>query len=220
MACSEFARWMLLLSGEAALVVVIGATFWLQNWQYSLPTPRPVALTQPSLGSTLQLPHANLLIGSRGEVTDRPILLHFFNPACPCSRFNAPHLQELLNQFEDQVTIIAVLEADDPLQARDDFAAWQLDCPAMIDSGGEIAHSIGVYSTPQAVVLDRQGRLYYRGNYNLSRYCVSPETEFVRLALEACTRGQPLPTFPAAAMIAQGCPLPIDRLMRNEDRPR
>src|SRR5262249_46492721 len=42
----------------------------------------------------------------------------------------------------------------------------------------------GVYSTPQAVLLDAKSHIVFRGNYNVSRYCTDPRTEFVRIALE------------------------------------
>jgi hypothetical protein len=69
---------------------------------------------------------------------------------------------------------------------------------------------MGVYSTPQGVVLDSQSRLYYRGNYNRSRYCTEPESEYVRLAIAACLAGDSAPTFDEDSTTARGCELPAN----------
>jgi hypothetical protein len=49
---------------------------------------------------------------------------------------------------------------------------------------GATAQSFGVYSTPQAVILDLAHTLRFRGNYNNSRYCDDQETEYARIAFE------------------------------------
>ena len=69
-----------------------------------------------------------------------------------------------------------------------------------------IANAAGVYATPQAVLVNARRELVYRGNYNTSRYCSNPETEYVRIALESLVgRSAPanLPESPA-----YGCELP------------
>ena len=119
------------------------------------------------------------------------------------------HLRRLVTIFADRVRVIAVIEVDDP-QALEEFRELNLACEVVLDQRGFIAHQAGVYSTPQGAVLASDGKLFYRGNYNLGRYCTAPENEFVRRALEACLANEPLPEFPAAATIAQGCPLPVD----------
>jgi hypothetical protein len=75
----------------------------------------------------------------------------------------------------------------------------------VVDRRGAIAAEAGVYSTPQAVLVDERGRLAYRGNYNVSRYCVDPRTEFARLAIESLLAKQSV-TVPETE--AYGCELP------------
>jgi len=41
----------------------------------------------------------------------------------------------------------------------------------LVDADGSLAKMVGVYSSPQAVIVDTRGALYYRGNDNLARYC-------------------------------------------------
>lgn len=198
--------WIALLSGEVCLAALALGVFWYQDWQYSLPTPRPVALRQAAVGEFVEL----AALTDTADSAPRPTLLHFFNPACPCSQFNLDHVRELIAKFDGKVRVVAVLEVNETAEALEQFANLGLNCSALVDADGEIARQAGVYSTPQGVVLDEQGRLYYRGNYNLGRYCAAMETEFVRLSLESCLQQHSPPEFPAAATVALGCELPAN----------
>lgn len=179
----------------ASMFSAIGAAFWYQDWQYSLPTPKPAGLTQPSIGVPLDAKQA------------KPKLLHFYNPDCPCSQFNTGHLRELVEKYGGRVEFQAVLQTD-RADARERWQKLGIPMAAELDGDRRIAEKYGVYSTPQAVLVNAQGRLYFRGNYNLSRYCTDRNTEFARIALDSLIAGQALPKMNAAATTAYGCPLP------------
>jgi hypothetical protein len=202
------AKILLLVSCEALFCGVVAAAFWYQDLRFSLPTPTPADLAQPPLGKPLTLapPLAALLDCGDGA----PCLVHFFNQSCPCSRFNIDHVRHLVDLFGERVRIVAVLEGDDAGGSLAAFSKLDLDIAATPDVDGKIAASLGVYATPQAVVLDREGRLIFRGNYNASRFCVDRETEFARLALECCLTGATPPPWPGTATVAQGCELPAN----------
>ncbi len=176
--------------------------FWWQDWQYSQPTPKPAQLFQPAFGAIVHLEPTLRAYDRPGK----PLLLHFFNSDCPCSRFNIDHLRALKKQFGIQgVSFVAVVQGT-PDQIRS-FKKYELETPVVEDPDGRIAFQLGVYSTPQAVILTPKHELYFRGNYNLTRYCSDPRTEFVRLALEHLINGERLGKQPEAALIAYGCPL-------------
>ena len=80
---------------------------------------------------------------------------------------------------------------------------------AILDADGSLGRALGVYSTPQAVILNGDGTLFFRGNYNLSRYCADAKTEYARLALEHALAHTPY-TAPEGANIAYGCELPAN----------
>ena len=196
-------RKRVVLSLLAAMLTVIGVTYYRQELRYALPTPRPQGLVQPAFGSHLQtLLPASLL----ASTPSRPLMLHFYNPDCPCSRFNESHLHEMARQFEGKVNFVLVVP-EGSRNAADRFAK-SLHCEVQEDKQGRIAAKCGVYSSPQAVILDSAGNLYYRGNYNRSRYCEDPHSEYARLALEAVAANKPLPALPKQATIAYGCALP------------
>ena len=136
------------------------------------------------------------------------MLLHFFNPDCPCSRFNVEHISALEQRFGREVLFVAVLAEGDPAAMRRAYRALPLTLPSYVDADHTLADALGVYSTPQAAVLDGTGRLFYQGNYNVTRYCRDRRTEFARLALESVLAGGPPPLVSTAANTAYGCPLP------------
>lgn len=178
----------------------IAWVFWDQDVRYSLPTPTPAHLQQPPRGTAVTLPASFAL---PPEHEGRPLLLHFYNPDCPCSRFNREHVAALHLRHGEQVAFVAVLECD--TAHRDEDSG--LDLPHFVDTNGTLAASLGVYATPQAVLLDAERRIVFRGNYNTSRYCSDPGTEFVRLAIDALLAGRSYDP-PAAASVSYGCELP------------
>ena len=157
----------------------------------------PPTLVAAAIGKTVILP-----TGVNPAVDDgRPLFLHFFNPDCPCTRFNAEHVRALRLQFAGKVHFVAVMQIFDDQDAarrREGLAsAARLLGPEMetcIDDGGKIAAACGVYSTPQAVILTPgpARTLRFRGNYNVSRYCADPRTEFARQDLTAIVNHQPI----------------------------
>lgn len=184
----------------------VALAFWRLDLRYALPTPVPALHAEVAAGAEVQLPPELVPVGSG------PLLLHFFNPQCPCSRFNLEHVHELARRFEGKVRVVAVLEADEG-EVRGARERWLEDFDTvLVDADGSIAAAVGVYSTPQAALIDARGQLFWRGNYNLSRYCVTPATEFARIALERLCAGEAAPTEDARALVAWGCPLPTSEV--------
>jgi hypothetical protein len=199
-------RTFLTLAAGAALLSLAVTVLWRQNWRYSLPVPRPAGLEQPEFGAVPVTPAA--LVDTRHSAS-KPLFVRFFNPACPCSRFNLSHLRVLLKTHGGRVEFIAVLEGETSADAlQQELASLGVSIPAIADSWGAIVGALGVYATPEAAVLEAGGRLFYRGNYNRVRYYAIPSSEYARIALEALLAGQPRPLYRDEAAVAWGCPLP------------
>jgi hypothetical protein len=191
--------WLILLS------LTIGGLYWHMEWQFSLPTPIPAHYQAVERGASIQLPPA---AGAVLRHVGKPLFLHFFNPDCPCSRFNMPQFRALVQQYGDQVNFAIVVlspKTFTPEQLQKKFNLPQA-IPVLRDS--VIAAICGVYSTPQAVLIDRDSRLYFRGNYNRNRYCSDEKTGFARQALDGLLSGNYSLTFSPLALKAYGCQLP------------
>ncbi|HEY9044794.1 MAG TPA: redoxin family protein [Ohtaekwangia sp.] len=187
----------LMLMGCSTGVAVL---FWQQDAKYSLPTPVPADYKEVTIGQAVQLP------ASLGK--QRAYFFHFYNPDCPCSRFNARYIQSLIRSYRSEVAFTIVVSSEEGRQqAADTFGE---DIPIVTDTQQAIATACGVYSTPQAAIVDADGKLYYRGNYNRARYCTTKASNFAELSLLALLNHQPSPAFGIVATQSYGCSLPGD----------
>jgi hypothetical protein len=182
------------------LLATIVALFWQCEWVYSLPTPVPRNYRVIDPGTPI---HVNYTLPFK---KDKPVLLHFYNPDCPCSRFNIPHFKSLVNQFGDKISFAIVPVTRKKLTGPDILKKFDLDIPVIFDTS--LINACGVYSTPQAVLLDTNRQLYYRGNYNRTRYCTDTKTEYTRMAINKLLQNNAAIIFDLFALKAYGCQLP------------
>lgn len=189
--------WLFLLAAG------IAAIFWYNEWQYHLPTPVPMNYHDVTNGVVVQFPAS-----ARELPEGKPLFLHFFNPDCPCSRFNMPQFRALVKAYGDRANFAIVLMGPKSYTAEQLQKKFDLPHPIPVMADSAIAAACGVYSTPQAVLIDTDHRLYYRGNYNRSRYCDDEKTSFAKIALEGLVHRNYSLTFSPLALKAYGCTLP------------
>lgn len=182
------------------LIVIIFSFFWYNQLVYSLPTPVPSAYQAVPVGKPINI---SRVIDFKNR---KPVLLHFFNPDCPCSRFNIDHFKSLVKAYHNQVNFAVVMMTAKPYTAREIERRFGISVPVVADS--TIARQCGVYSTPQAVVLNADRQLYYRGNYNKTRYCTDEKTSYARIALEGVLHQKNKLQLDQFALKAYGCSLP------------
>src|SRR5688572_21369252 len=94
----------------ACLVVIflaVSLRFWYNEWIYTLRI------------HVLQKYHV-LKQGEHIDITGRfspkkngPVFLHFFNPDCPCSRFNIPQFKSLVKEYADKINFAVVVMTKD-----------------------------------------------------------------------------------------------------------
>jgi peroxiredoxin len=189
--------------GVGLLFAGIGLIFWQQELKYLTPTPVPPGYKAVAVAEAVELP-AELDVES-----GKPVLLHFFNPDCPCSRFNTQHFISLAREYGTRVTFgVILVGSHDTRPVVELLQRYELQLPVVADPEHQLAERSGVYATPQAVLIDAAGKLYYRGNYNRSRYCTDRSTNYVQRALEALCQNEAPPAFPLQATTAWGCELP------------
>ena len=174
--------------------------FWRNEWVYNLPTPVPENYKTVNPGSIIDF------AGKFQSDNDRPLFLHFFNPDCPCSRFNITHFKSLVKQYDKEVDFRIVVMNNKDYTAREIQDKFDIQIPVSFDSA--IAVSCGVYSTPQAVIISADHKLFYRGNYNKSRYCTDKKSNYAQIALEGLLHRNSNFVFDRFALTAYGCQLP------------
>ena len=186
--------WLMLLFSAIAVI------FWYTDWVYQLPTPIPKDYRTVGTGKLISI---NAFANSTEK---KPIFLHFFNPDCPCSRFNIKQFSALVKEYGKDVDFRVVVLSKKSFTAKEIQQKFDLAIPVSFDE--TVAKVCGVYSTPQAVLLDQDLRLFYRGNYNASRYCTDEKTNFAKIALEGILKRKTDLNFSELALQAYGCSLP------------
>jgi hypothetical protein len=191
--------WLIVLSCSIAMI------FWRYEWKYGLPTPIPANYHDVARGTHIQLPSSAQVLRTSDT---KPLFLHFFNPDCPCSRFNMPQFKALVERYGNKVDFAIVVMSPKTFTPAQIQAKFNLPHPIPVVRDSAVAAACGVYSTPQAVLIDAQDKLYFRGNYNRSRYCSDERTGFAQQALDGLLHGNYLLTFSPLALKAYGCTLP------------
>lgn len=184
-----------------ALLFIIVFIFWRQEYVYSTPTPIPTDYSPVMVGQQINF-NENYFISS-----GKPTFIHFFNPDCPCSRFNMPYFKTLVLKYGDKVNFaLVVFNKLRSFTDEEVLGKYNLNIPVIHDS--LIAKKCGVYSTPQAVIIDSKGHLIYRGNYNQSRYCANKKTNYAEATLDSLLERKKIPDFGLSASKSYGCTLP------------
>ncbi|WP_422359859.1 hypothetical protein [Reichenbachiella sp.] len=182
-----------------ATFATIGYLFWKQEVQYTLPTPIP---KDYSLVYVNQEVHLNNYYNQTVAI---PTLYHFFNPECPCSRFNLKHYNSLKRKYSDSIRFIVVIPEFADIDLVKDY--FDGDTNVIRDLNRALANELGVYSTPQAAIINRESKLYYRGNYNKARYCTDPGSNFTQMAIDSLLAGASPPAFGLLSTVSYGCGL-------------
>ncbi|MEJ7588607.1 MAG: redoxin domain-containing protein [Ferruginibacter sp.] len=194
-------KW-LAISCVIVIFSFVGLLFWYNEWRYNLPTPVPESYHPVGLRAYIDL------AGKYIPQVNKPVLLHFFNPDCPCSKFNIAHFKSLVTEYADEINFAVVVITEDKNYTKENISRkFGITVPVLIDSS--LARICGVYSTPQAVLLNDDHSLFYRGNYNRSRYCTDKKTNYAQNAIDSLIAGRRQPAYNHFALTAYGCSLPI-----------
>jgi len=191
-------RVVLILTG---IVLAMARIFWYQEMQYLMPTPVPAGYTVVHPEELIEFD--TVLFPQQHA---RPKLLHFFSPDCPCSRFNLKHFQRLYKEFGNRVNFYVVVDDAEKADGAKELVTPEITI--LVDQDKKLAKVCGVYSTPQAAIIQTSNHLYFRGNYNQSRYCTNKESNFVQMALDSLVAGKMPPVFNELATTSYGCSLP------------
>jgi len=113
---------------------------------------------------------------------EHPFFLHFFYPNHPWFRFNMGHFKSLFKKYGNEATFAIGVMSNQNFNSKEMQVKFNLSIPVFYDSS--IAITCGVYSTPQIVIIDKEDRLFFRGNYNKTRYCPDGRSNYVEQALD------------------------------------
>ncbi|MDH5365916.1 MAG: hypothetical protein OEW67_02960 [Cyclobacteriaceae bacterium] len=202
---SNFKKIFLFSFSLAGLFFIIGYLFWTNELQYVTPTEKPKNYVEVKIMDKVNLEEAFK------SPNKKPFFIHYYNPYCPCSKFNYNYYQELSLKYQDEFNMFLVIREMDKDVVDEIKRKIKTKATLIIDEGGTIAEQTGVYSTPQAVLLNSDYTLYFRGNYNRTRYCTVKNFNFAEMAMDSLLAGNPAPEFGFFSNTAYGCSLSKER---------
>lgn len=196
-------RWLAGLVIGGWVAVTAGA-FWHFEFQFLLPVSRPAEAQVLAAGTPSPVQRLTTIAGAPIEIgAGTPTVLHFWNPDCPCSRFNEPAVRKLA-ESNPEVRVVLVVENAELTASLRKRIAQSFPFSAVHDEDGAIAKAFGAYATPAASLVDAEGKVQYVGTYMATAMCSSNQTDAVQVALAAMLAGKDAP----AGSPAYGCALP------------
>jgi hypothetical protein len=207
----KYFRYFLVMLVWCCTSYVVADVFVSFDINYLKPTPIPIGYKFKKTGSDINVGGLLLQISR-----DRPIFVHFYNPDCPCSRFNVYAFQRLEKKYRDKVCFVVVVVSNGDIDKLEHARhVFSNEIPVMADN--KLAYECGVYSSPQAVLISTDRKLFFRGNYNTSRYCTNSTSFFPELAIKSYLKGDAQALLPDNAYVAYGCPIPVSRKISSCD---
>ncbi len=138
----------------------------------------------------------------------------FYSTECPISNEYSPTLTAIAQgQADGRFTMVGICV--DPDLSNADVAKhakeFGLKFPVALDRDGSIAAKLGVKVTPEAVVIDADGKVRYRGRIDdtfaaRGKRRANPSTSDLKDAIAAVLAGKEVPLESAEAI---GCPIPV-----------
>mgnify|MGYP003665393437 FL=1 len=144
-------------------LILCAAGFWIL-WVYS---NTPGTIGPPNLTPVFQ---THLRVD-----TEKPTLVLFAHPRCPCTRATMSELERLQADFKDQVsTVIVFYEPVDSGPEWHDTDLWRRarsmhQTTTFSDIGGELAITTGATTSGQIGLMDADGNLEFWGGITPSR---------------------------------------------------
>lgn len=183
----------------AVWIIATGYAFW--HFQFSQLRPFTPPQNDRAFfdGEVISKRIESLPIAPAGAAT----LIHFWDPACPCSRFNDDHLRALVEQYAPngiEVLVVPAPGAPIPstgtLQARYGTAV-RLAAPEL--------RALRPPSSPAVAVVDNKEQLAYFGPYSTDGLCSADGGGFVEAVLDNLLAGRQSRQFNTLAF---GCYCP------------
>ena len=180
-------KYSVIWAGVLCWLIIIGLTFW---W-FEFKINRQVDSTQEAVFDSRIYSHNAL---SRGVKSDGTTVIHYFDISCPCTRFNTPHVRDLIERYSAQGVNFLIRAADVPSlrQANRLFGdqtvrlARENEAPA---------------ASPSAIVITG-GEVNYIGPYSPEAVCSTAAGDFVGLVLDDLLANKP---FKQPTNLAMGC---------------
>lgn len=204
-------KWFVILLVTVWSVSTVIAFWWFQfrNIQSFDPqgiNNQTVFFESGELGDRLE----NLVVAaSSHEESSKPIsVVHFWDPDCPCSRFNEVHFKKIISDYADKnvhFSIVVSGSNETVRNQRKEQARKIFNHAAVKKVHSDWSMQKGPPSSPAVGVINRNGELVYFGPYSLGARCAPDENKFVETVLDGLDTSKKSATKKQLNTLAVGC---------------
>ena len=114
-------------------------------------------------------------------------VIHFWNPDCPCNRFNEVHVKKIISDYADKnvkFTVVVGGSSKEERHQRQVLAKQVFNHIAVKEIRSDWPMHKGPPSSPAVGVINGQGELVYFGPYSLGARCAPDKGQFVESVLD------------------------------------
>ncbi len=128
----------------------------------------------------------------------RAAVVLFVTTDCPIANRYAPEIEKIRAEYEPKGARMTLVHVDPGLsnqEANRHASAYALQAPVVMDRKHELVSATGARITPEAFVIDRSGKICYRGRINdqfagYGERRAEPRTHDLRNAIDAVLEGR------------------------------
>jgi len=102
---------------------------------------------------------------SSKDLEGNPAVLVFWTAWCPVCKEEAPHINKLAAEFEEQgVRVVGINIGESDARIKEGIKDFGIKYPVAKDKDSSVAKNYKVIGTPTVVFLDKKGVVRYNGN--------------------------------------------------------
>ncbi len=193
-------NWLAYVMVTAWLLFTLVAFWWFQFKNIQSFSPSPTSeqrdYFKPS-GLAQQLAQISQKLDDNTR-PDQATVFHFWNPDCPCSRFNTAHVRAITRQYSTKgVRFIVIPHPGVNTNFNDlkEQAESNFGTTIHLIRAGEVH----LPSSPAAAVIGNDGQLAYFGPYSIGASCSATSGTFVEKTLDSILAGEHMRNINTAA---------------------
>jgi peroxiredoxin len=143
------------------IVVLVTIVVWTIYDAFSKKEDSAHSLGQGAKAPDFQLPDLYGETLALSDVKGKKVVLNFWATWCPPCRVEMPDMQELSENYPDELVILAVNQINSEARGTETVKSFVQDFgltfPILIDEGGEVASMYRVRSLPTSYLIDSEG---------------------------------------------------------------
>ena len=114
-------------------------------------------------------------------ITTKPILYLFLSDECIITQYYITTLNDISKRYSEEVDMVAIFPnfSSKPKKIEAFYAKYKLTIPHKTDYYKKLSRSLGATVTPEAILLNTEGRIVYQGRIDNSYVAIGKRRRVV-----------------------------------------